>query len=145
MSIEAIIQIMGGSSTFKEEVHNVADFMRISEEGMSVAVIRGIQEQTAFTNKEISRFLDISESTLHRYLRSDKNTLKKDEAEKAYHISKVIAKGMEVFEEKEAFLEWLHTSNTALGGAKPLDWMASSIGREQLLDLLVRIEYGMYS
>jgi putative toxin-antitoxin system antitoxin component (TIGR02293 family) len=145
MTLDAIINIMGGSATFGQRVHNVADFMRISEEGMSVEVIRTIQERMSFTNKEISRFLDISESTLHRYLRSPKNTLKKDEAEKAYHISKVIAKGLEVFEEKEAFLQWLHTSNTALGGAKPIDWMPSSIGREQLLEVLVRIEYGMYS
>jgi putative toxin-antitoxin system antitoxin component (TIGR02293 family) len=145
MTLDAILEIMGGTNTFGQRVHSVADFMRISEEGMSVEVIRGIQERMGFTNKEMSKFLDISESTLHRYLRTENNTLKKDEAEKAYHISKVIAKGLDVFEEKEAFLDWLHTPNTALGGVKPIDWMPSSIGREQLLDLLVSIEYGMYS
>jgi putative toxin-antitoxin system antitoxin component (TIGR02293 family) len=145
MTLDTIIDIMGGQTTLGQRIHSVGDFMRISEEGMSVEVIRMIQERMSFTNKEMSRFLDISESTLHRYLRAESNTLKKDEAEKAYHISKVIAKGLEVFEEKEAFLEWLHTSNTALGGAKPIDWMPSSIGREQLLEVLVSIEYGMYS
>jgi uncharacterized protein (DUF2384 family) len=49
------------------------------------------------------------------------------------------------FEGDQDFLDWLHTRNTALGEVKPIDWMNSSIGREQLLDLLVSIEYGMYS
>jgi putative toxin-antitoxin system antitoxin component (TIGR02293 family) len=145
MTLDSIIEIMGGTSTIGQKVHNEADLMRISEEGMPVGIIRAILEKMTFTNKEISKFLDISESTLHRYLRSDLNRLKKDEAEKAFHISKVIAKGLEIFGNKRDFLNWLHNSNMALGGAKPIDWMNSSIGRDQLLDLLVRIEYGMYS
>lgn len=145
MSLDAIIEIMGGTSALGQKVHNEADFIRISEEGMSVAVIRKIQERMGLSNKEMSRMMAISERTLHLYLRSERNTLKKDEGEKAYHISKVIAKGLEVFEEKESFLDWLQNSNTALGGAKPIDWMSSFVGREQLFELLVKIEYGIYS
>ena len=144
MTLDLIVDIMGGSATIGRVIHHAVDFMKVSQEGMPVNVIREIQQRLNFTNKEISQFLDISESTLQRYFRAG-HTLKKDEAEKAYQVSKVIAKGLEVFENDADFREWLHTSNTAMGGAEPIAWMSSSIGREQLLDLLVSIEYGMYS
>jgi putative toxin-antitoxin system antitoxin component (TIGR02293 family) len=144
MSLDLIVDIMGGVTTLGREVHSPVDFMQASQTGMSVKVIQAIQDRMGFTNREVSQLLDISESTLQRYYRAG-DTIKRDEAEKAYQIAKVIAKGLEVFEDDQDFLEWLHTRNTALGDVKPIDWMSSSIGREQLLDLLVSIEYGMYS
>jgi putative toxin-antitoxin system antitoxin component (TIGR02293 family) len=149
MTFDLLMDIMGGAATIGRPVHHPLDFMALSREGMPVAVVRSIQERMNFTNKEISGMLDISESTLQRLFRSKsstkKETLKKDEAEKAYHIARVIAKGIEVFEEENDFIEWLHTRNTALGEVKPIDLMNSAIGREQIEELLIRIQYGMYS
>jgi|GEM_PF-1982481 putative toxin-antitoxin system antitoxin component (TIGR02293 family) len=144
MTLDLIVMIMGGATTLGREVRSPIDFMEVSQLGMRVEVLKSIQTRMGFTNKEMSQFLDISESTLQRYYRSGE-TIRRDEAEKAYQISKVIAKGMEVFEDDGDLMEWLHTPNTALGEVKPIDWMGSSIGREQLLDLLTSIEYGMFS
>lgn len=144
MTLDIIVDIMGGSATIGRVIHSAVDFMKVCQEGMPVNVIKEIQQRFQFTNREISQFLDISESTLQRYYRAG-HLLKKDEAEKAYQISRVMAKGLEVFEDEADFREWLHTRNTALGDVKPIDWMSSAIGREQLVDLLVSIEYGMFS
>lgn len=144
-----MVDIMGGTAVIGRPVRHPLDFMALSREGMSVEVVRAIQQRMDFTNREMSQMLDISESTLQRLFRpasnARKETLKKDEAEKAYHIARVIAKGIEVFEDEGDFTEWLHTRNTALGEVKPISLMNSSIGREQLEDLLVSIQYGMYS
>jgi len=53
---------------------------------------------------------------------------------------KTIRKGIEVFEDKEKFRNWLCTPSIALGGAMPIsyDW-------ETIYGQLVRIEYGIYS
>lgn len=149
MTLDLMVDIMGGTEIIGRPVHHPLDFMTLSREGMSVEVVRAIQQRMDFTNREMSQMLDISESTLQRLFRpvgnAGKETLKKDEAEKAYHIARVIAKGIEVFENEADFTEWLHTRNTALGEVKPISLMNSSIGREQLEDLLVSIQYGMYS
>ncbi len=146
MRLDLVVNIMGGPTVIGRPMDHVLDFMALSRDGMSVGVVRAIQQRMAFTNREMSQMLDISESTLQRLFRTvGKETLKKDEAEKAYHIARVIAKGIEVFEDEGDFTEWLHTRNTALGAVKPISLMNSAIGREQLEDLLVGIQYGMYA
>ncbi|RNI24172.1 DUF2384 domain-containing protein [Rufibacter latericius] len=136
---------MGGAKNIGRVIHSRLDFIKASREGgVSIAVVKSIQSRIHLTNKTMSRILEISESTLQRLIKEGRN-LKKTESETAYDVSKVIAKGIEVFEDEEDFNEWLSTKNTALGEERPIDWMDSPIGREQLLDLLVSIEHGMYS
>lgn len=144
MELEAVVEIMGGEEAIGQEVRHTADIIEISARGMPFKVIKAIQDHGNFSNKDISSFLDISESTLQRYRKSDK-TLKKDDAEKAFHLSAVLAKGISVLGDEEKFTQWLNLENLALGGIKPITWLNSSIGREEILGLLNRIEYGIYS
>ena len=144
MELGSVIKIMGGKSAIGKEIRNTADFIELSDKGMPAKVITAIQTHSHFTNKEISHFLDISESTLQRY-RKSKKLLRKGEAEKAYHLSSVIAKGVEVFGSEEKFHQWLNLENEAIGGIKPIQWLSSAIGRDEILNLLSRIEYGIYS
>jgi putative toxin-antitoxin system antitoxin component (TIGR02293 family) len=97
-----------------------------------------------FSNKEISELLAISESTLARREQS-KRALTRDEGEKTIQLSAVMAKGLEVFEDEEDFRHWLETDNVALGGIRPKELLTSAIGRDQVRDLLGRIQYGIYS
>ncbi|WP_246343769.1 type II RES/Xre toxin-antitoxin system antitoxin [Adhaeribacter radiodurans] len=145
MSLDSIMNIMGGAQNIGRDIHTRLDFIKASREGaVSIAVVKSIQNKIHLTNKMMSSILEISESTLQRHIKEDRK-LKKAESETAYEVSKVIAKGIEVFEDENDFNEWLYTKNTALGEERPIDWLDSSIGREQLLDLLVSIEHGMYS
>ncbi|MGV3639474.1 MAG: type II toxin-antitoxin system Xre/ParS family antitoxin [Adhaeribacter sp.] len=144
MSLDSIVEVMGGSKIIGRDIHNTHDFILASREGISVGVIRILQKRIGLTNTRMSSILAISESTLQRLLR-EKRRLGKSESEAAYEVSKVIAKGIEVFDSEEDFNEWLNTRNTALGEERPMDWLDSSIGREQVLDLLEAIKYGHYS
>jgi putative toxin-antitoxin system antitoxin component (TIGR02293 family) len=40
---------------------------------------------------------------------------------------------------------WFNRPNRALGGEKPLDLLDTNAGVEQVVDLLNRIDYGVYS
>ena len=144
MELGLVIKIMGGQAAIGQEIRHTADLIELSAKGMPAQVIAAIQTHSRFTNKEISHFLDISESTLQRY-RKSKKTLRKGEAEKAYHLSSVIAQGVAVFGNEEKFYQWLNLENEAIGGIKPTQWLSSTIGRDEILNLLARIEYGIYS
>jgi putative toxin-antitoxin system antitoxin component (TIGR02293 family) len=144
MELEAVVEIMGGQEAIGQEVRHTADIIEISAKGMPFKVIEAIQDHGNFSNKDISSFLDISESTLQRYRKSAR-TLKKDDAEKAFHLSAVLAKGISVLGDEEKFTQWLNLENLSLGGIRPITWLNSSIGREEILRLLNRIEYGIYS
>lgn len=145
MLLSRMVDIMGGKQVIKQPVHNTLDFLHLSQkEQLSIEAIRSIQRLMKFTNKEMSQMLSISESTLQRRYNSEV-PLSKDEAEKAFHITKVIARGMEVYGSLDDFLRFLHANSKALGNIKPIEIMSSSIGRDEILNLLGRIEWGMYS
>jgi putative toxin-antitoxin system antitoxin component (TIGR02293 family) len=49
------------------------------------------------------------------------------------------------FEDKEKFNRWMVAPNKALGGKAPFDIINSQFGREEVKNILGRIEYGVYS
>lgn len=145
MLLNRMVDIMGGKQVIKQPVHNTLDFLHLSQkEQLSIEAIRSIQRLMKFTNKEMSEMLSISESTLQRRYNS-LVPLSKDEAEKAFHITKVIARGIEVYGSLDDFLRFLQANSRALGNIKPIEIMSSSIGRDEILNLLGRIEWGLYS
>ncbi|WP_324679309.1 antitoxin Xre/MbcA/ParS toxin-binding domain-containing protein [Hymenobacter sp. GOD-10R] len=142
--VATMVELMGGGNVIPQLVHNELDLLMVAVKGLSVQALRTLQRRMQFSNKEISELLSISESTLARREQS-KRALTRDEAEKTIQLSAVMAKGLEVFEDEEDFRHWLETDNVALGGIRPKDLLTSAIGRDQVRDLLGRIQYGIYS
>jgi uncharacterized protein (DUF2384 family) len=61
--------------------------------------------------------LPVSERTIQRY--KPGMHFNNVVSESILHIAKVVARGMEVFEDKDRFLSWLSQPSTALGGQCP--------------------------
>ncbi|MGD0885202.1 MAG: MbcA/ParS/Xre antitoxin family protein [Thermodesulfovibrionales bacterium] len=57
----------------------------------------------------------------------------------------MVAKGAEVFDSKEAFRLWLTLPNKALGNKTPLWLMNTKRGVDMVMEILARIEHGVYS
>lgn len=60
-------------------------------------------------------------------------------------FAKVIARGIEVFEDKGRFIEWIKQPNTALSGTAPQYLLGSSSGIKMVLDEIGRIRTGGHS
>lgn len=142
--VAQVVELLGGATLIREAVHNDLDLLMVATKGLSMQSLRALQRRMGFSNKEISEFLSVSESTLLRR-QQEKKPLSRDESEKAIQLSAVVAKGLAVFEDEDDFRHWLETPNVALGGIEPRDLLASSIGREQVREILGRIQYGIYS
>lgn len=67
------------------------------------------------------------------------------ESDKIYRIADLYSYGYDVFENKEGFNEWMRTENPALGNKKPLDFLDTMYGFQEVKDLIGRIDYGVYS
>ncbi|TGE04736.1 type II RES/Xre toxin-antitoxin system antitoxin [Hymenobacter fodinae] len=143
-SVASMVDLMGGQAVIPQLVRNELDLLGVAIKGISVQAVRALQQRLQFSNKEISAVLGISESTLARREQAQR-ALTLDEGEKTIQLSGVLAKGLEVFEDQDDFQHWLATANPALGGIKPKALLSSAIGREQICDILGRIQYGHYS
>ena len=142
-TFNSILQILGGVEVLRKKIKNNFDFIRLSKEGLPIGALTSLQRRMRFTNKEFSQVMGMSESTLIRRYKSG-HILEKSEAQNAIQIASVWAKGLEIFEPDD-FKHWLNTKNQALGGAKPVDLLDTPLGREQIKELLLRIEWGIYS
>jgi len=143
-SLNLIIEILGGFNAIGKKIKNVLDFLSVTEKGLPIAVLKKVQKKMQFTNRELGKVLDMSESTLQRRLKLNQK-LDKKESESTIHLASVWAKGIEVFENEDDFRTWLHTKNTALGNHAPIALLHSPIGRDEIKDILCRIEFGIFS
>jgi putative toxin-antitoxin system antitoxin component (TIGR02293 family) len=54
-------------------------------------------------------------------------------------------KAKEIFGSQENAVKWLKSPNSVLGGITPVEAMSSRFGAEEVMDILGRIEYGVFS
>lgn len=59
--------------------------------------------------------------------------------------SEVFYRCLEVFGGREKAMRWLESPNHALGNKRPIDLLADPKGMEQVLDVLTRIERGVFA
>jgi putative toxin-antitoxin system antitoxin component (TIGR02293 family) len=60
-------------------------------------------------------------------------------------LARVAAQAQDVFESAYPAMSWLKRPNRALAGYAPIDLLDTDAGTERVVELLDRIEYGVYS
>jgi putative toxin-antitoxin system antitoxin component (TIGR02293 family) len=140
----AVVALLGGPAVIPQPVHNESDLLRVASAGVPIKAVRHLQRHMRLSDREISEMLTIPESALARHEQTQSN-LTRDEAEKAIQLSAVVAHGLDVFENEADFYHWLQLENPALGGERPQALLSSAPGREQVREVLGRIQWGIFS
>jgi len=115
---------------------------RVSE-GMPPSIWTGILAECVLTDEEWASILDISTKSLQRYRQDDK-LLGPRITSNIIQMTEINILGIELFGSKAKFKKWLHAPAFALGGALPVDLLRDAYGRELVIDLLVRLEHGIF-
>lgn len=66
-------------------------------------------------------------------------------SERIVSIADLYSYGFEVFEDETKFNEWVFRPNQALGGKQPFELLDNQFGREEVKNVIGRIDYGIYS
>jgi len=66
-------------------------------------------------------------------------------SERIVSIADLYSYGFEVFEDETKFNEWVFRPNQALGGKQPYELLDNQFGREEVKNVIGRIDYGVYS
>lgn len=66
-------------------------------------------------------------------------------SERIVSIADLYSYGFEVFEDPTKFNEWVFRPNQALGGKQPFELLDNQFGREEVKNVIGRIDYGIYS
>lgn len=134
-------KILGGKKVLKREIKTPLDEIDIIAEGLSREALYSFQKFTSFTLKELADMLNIDKKTIER-----NGVLSSTITDQLLQIVKVYVKAYEVFDhEAQDVQRWMNAPNIALGSRTPKSLLSTSVGRQLVYDILVRIEYGVHS
>lgn len=95
------------------------------------------------SEKELAEVAGLSQRTISR-MKPDQ-LLPPQNAEVIISILRTWERALEVFEDEDTARTWLKTPLIILDGKTPLEATGNRFGAELVLDLLGRIEHGVYS
>ena len=114
------------------------------EEGLSFSAFERFQRNIELPVAVLTALVQIPLRTLTR--RKEQGRLQPDESDRLVRASRIFGKALELFEgDPEAARSWLSGSQTALGGAIPLNIAKSELGAREVENLIGRLEHGVFS
>ena len=113
------------------------------KKGLPVGAFERLRERLDVPEKMLASTVNIAYRTLSR--RKKEGRFKTDESERVLRIAKLYEKALDVLEDTENTRQWFKMPAKALGGKTPLEYADTEPGAQEVEDLLVRIEYGVFS
>lgn len=142
-NLKELAKFMGGASVVGSPKSDF-EFIEIIRLGLPSKVIECVVKSSAVSEEVIYKSLRIAKRTAARR-KASAAALKPAESELIYRFSKVLVTATEILGERDKAREWLLSGNRALNGDRPIDLLDTGIGFEDVMDVLHRIEFGVYS
>ena len=117
--------------------------MEIAREGVSKKQLEVLKKRISLGYDELSAALATTRATLIN--KKGKEHFSQTLSERIVSIAELYSFGYEVFGEEAAFNKWIIQPNRALGGQRPYDLLNNQFGREEVKNLIGRIEHGIYA
>lgn len=117
--------------------------MEKAKSGLGKIELNRLKDRTDLDYEKLSRALSVTKATLIRKKGDQKysSTI----SERMIGLADIYSYGFTVFEDEEKFKSWMFRPVKALGGKAPYDVIDNQFGREEVRNLIGRIEYGIYS
>jgi putative toxin-antitoxin system antitoxin component (TIGR02293 family) len=139
-----VASILGGNRVLGRRLDNEMGYIELIREGLPIASLSAAVEALGVPEKQVLTALRISRRTVARR-KTTSGRLTANESERVLRLSRAIAAATDVLGSRENAASWLQGRNLALGGISPLSLLDTEFGLQQVLDVLGRIEFGVYS
>lgn len=117
--------------------------MHIVRDGVTKKDLELLKNKADLDYTMLAKALSVTRATLINKKRGERFGM--GLSEKIVGMADLYSYGFEVFEDKERFNQWMSKPNKALGGQIPYDLIDNQFGREEVKNLIGRIDYGIYS
>jgi len=143
VGLPLLIDVMGGREVFRKSPKTEEALIAQVRDGLPYQALAVLLKALNLPAEFAFSFLGITKRTLQR--RQQKAKLDTLESDRVLRLARVFASSISVFGDRSRAIDWLHAENVNLGGQKPLACLDTEIGEQRVMDLLGRIEYGVYS
>jgi putative toxin-antitoxin system antitoxin component (TIGR02293 family) len=117
--------------------------METVRKGISKTNLETLKEKTALDYDNLALALGVTRATL--ISKKGEEKFNPMVSERILGLADLYSYGYDVFEDEANFNEWMFKPNQALGGRKPYDIVDNQFGREEVKNIIGRIDYGVYS
>jgi putative toxin-antitoxin system antitoxin component (TIGR02293 family) len=140
-----ILGIPGSTSSSSAMLQDsINDSVEVVRRGLSIESFKRVANYYQLSDAQMSKVVGTSVRTIVRLQKEDK-PLNATWSDRLYRLARVAAQAQDVFESADTATSWLKRPNRGLNGHAPVDLLDTDAGTEQVVELLDRIEYGVYS
>lgn len=141
------LDMLGGVSAFPKAPLSMLELHSALVKGLpSDTLVRLVELSSGMPLQALSTALGVSERTLHRKKNSDQPVqLTSTQSDRAFRYAEVVAKAALLLGTREDAIRWLTKEAIGLNRQRPVDLLETSAGAEMVLDLLGRLEHGVYT
>jgi len=143
MSDVTIEKLLGGTEVIGHSIRTEMDLYEISRIGLPKRALLHLVTNLNFSIRSMTQLLNITERTIQR--KGDLDLLDISTTEQILQVAEVFSRGNDVFGSPENFQDWMKVENVSLGGKRPIELLPSRYGAQMVLDVIGRIEYGVFS
>ena len=135
--------IISGKSGRPEWKMTAVEKMNMVKEGVSKKKLETLKLKANLDYDKLSNMLSTTRATLIN--KKGAEHFSAALSERIVSIADVYSYGYEVFEDESNFNEWIFRPNQALGGKQPYELLDNQFGREEVKNVIGRIDFGVYS
>jgi putative toxin-antitoxin system antitoxin component (TIGR02293 family) len=111
--------------------------------GISKKELETLKARTELDYDKLAKLLSVTRATLINKPSSEK--FNSALSERILGLADIYSYGYDVFEDEDKFNQWMFKQNRALGGKTPYEVCDNQFGREEVKNIIGRIDYGVYS
>ncbi len=138
-----ITEVLGGNRILGRKIESPAALDDLIRKGLPYGAVEAVLDHVAVSVSELIALLASSKRTIAR--RKAEKRLSAAESDRLARLARIFAQAEKVFEDKESARRWLQKQNRVLGGRTPLKALETDIGTLEVVQILGRIEHGVYS
>ena len=125
------------------ESANVLDQVEELKQGLPAEIVGELCVHLSITRQELARCTGVGERTLKRKLKEGR--LSCGQSERMVRLSRLLERTVYVMGSREAAVQWLKAPRMHLRGQTPMEMVVTELGTEEVLNLLGRIEHGVFT
>lgn len=137
------VSLLGGAKTLGIEPRHSLDWVYLIRKGFPPSTLDSLGLNVGVTNAELAQVLGISVRALAA--RRRRLLLLPNESERLFHLARAVARSYEVFGDLGEGIVWLKSPNAAQDGTSPWSLLDTYVGFECIMDMLGRIEHGVFA
>ena len=133
----------GAASILRLQATSFAELRDAVRSGLPFFAFLALSKQLEISPQHLTAVFGIPPRTVAR--RKEARHFNPQESDRLYRVASTLSQAVEVLGSIDKARLWLKTPNRALGCEMPLDLLDTEIGTRQVEEVLLRLNYGIFS